>query len=63
MKKIVKFRVGGLLKVFLTSVICISSLDHDVIALVVTIKRCQNLLKRVQIKLIAIHPNFLQVLD
>ena len=36
---------------FLTLVICISSLDEDVIVLVVTIKRCQSLLKQVQLTL------------
>ena len=48
---------------FLTFVICISSLDDDVITLVPTIKRCQNLLIQVHNKLISIHPNFAQVLD
>ena len=42
---------------FLTFVICISSLDDDVITLVPTIKRCQNLLIQVHNKLILIHPN------
>ena len=38
---------------FLTFVICISSLDDDVITLVPTIKRCQNLLIQVHNKLIS----------
>ena len=42
---------------FLNFVICSSSLDDDVITLVMTIKRCQSLLIQVHIKLISIHPN------
>ena len=48
---------------FLTFVICIESLDDDVITLVPTIKRCQNLLIQVHNKLISIHPNFVYLDD
>ena len=45
-------------KIFLTLVTCISSLDYDVITLILTVKRCQSLLIQVHVKLISIDPNF-----
>ena len=49
-------------KMFLTLVICISSLDDDIITLVLTIKRCHSLLIQVHIKLIAIYLLFCKFL-